>query len=496
MQVSGTVLRYHEFVSDISTPDWVKDAVFYQIFPDRFAKSVRVRKSSNLEAWDAKPTPHGYKGGDLYGVIEHLDHLERLGVTAIYFCPVFQSGANHRYHTHDYFNVDPMLGGNQALEDLIAAAHAKGMKVVLDGVFNHASRGFFQFHDILENGAQSAYLDWFNVKGFPLNAYETKDPPNYEAWWGYPALPAFNTDTPAVREFLWDIAEYWINKGVDGWRLDVPNEIDDDEFWREFRRRVKNINPDAYIVGEIWGDATRWLQGDQFDAVMNYVFTTICYEFLAGKRIQLDVILDTGLKHLRHLEAPEFAKKLEGLLVQHPQEIVLAQLNLLGSHDTPRVMSVTGGNVLSVKLMTILQMTLPGAPCIYYGDEIGLEGARDPDCRRGMPWDQKLWNHDLLEFTAKAVKIRKSIPALRQGKYKTLYAQNMTFMFERHLEDSFAIVVLNAGDTNQVIALKGVPNGTYLEQFSGTATSVSDGNFNLEIPARTGQVLLLRPDRA
>jgi neopullulanase len=478
-------------VTEISTPDWVKDAVFYQIFPDRFAKSLRVQKSSNLEDWDAKPTPHGYKGGDLYGVIEHLDHLEQLGVTAIYFCPVFQSGANHRYHTHDYFNVDPMLGGNQALEDLIAAAHAKGIKVVLDGVFNHASRGFFQFHDILENGAQSAYLDWFNVKGFPLNAYETADPPNYEAWWGYPALPEFKTDTPAVREFLWSIGEYWIAKGIDGWRLDVPNEIDDDEFWREFRRRVKNINPEAYIVGEIWGDASRWLQGDQFDAVMNYVFTTICYGFLAGNRIQSEVILDTGLKHLLHMDAADFAKKLEELLVQHPQEITLAQLNLLGSHDTPRVMSVTGGNVSSVELMTILQMTLPGAPCIYYGDEIGLEGTRDPDCRRGMPWDQKLWNHDLLEFTAKAVKIRKSIPALRQGKYKTLYAQNMTYMFERHLEDSFAIVVLNAGDTNQVLALKGVPNGIYLEQFSNLATTVTGGNFNLEVAARTGQVFSL-----
>jgi cyclomaltodextrinase / maltogenic alpha-amylase / neopullulanase len=479
-------------VTDIRTPNWVKDAIFYQIFPDRFAKSTKVRKASNLEDWDSSPTPHGYKGGDLYGVIEHLDHLEKLGVNAIYFCPVFQSGANHRYHTHDYYNVDPMLGGNQALEALIEAAHKKGMKVVLDGVFNHASRGFFQFHDILENGAQSAYLDWFNITGFPLNAYETKDPPNYEAWWGYPALPAFNTDTPAVRDFLWDIAEYWIKKGIDGWRLDVPNEIDDDPFWREFRLRVKNINPEAYIVGEIWGDASRWLKGDQFDAVMNYVFTTITYEFLAGEHIQADVISDTGLKHLESLDAPGFAQKLEELLAVHPQEITQAQLNLLGSHDTPRVMSVTGGDLNSVKLMTILQMTLPGAPCVYYGDEVGLAGERDPDCRRGMPWDESTWNLELFEFTTHAIALRKGIPALRKGSYKTLYANDMTVVFERKLEDSYALVVLNAGNDAVQIKLEGMQNGAFDQRFSNQTVTATGGVLTLEIAGRTGEVLVLR----
>jgi cyclomaltodextrinase / maltogenic alpha-amylase / neopullulanase len=478
-------------VTDIRTPDWVKDAIFYQIFPDRFAKSTRVPKSSNLEDWDSLPTPHGYKGGDLYGVIEHLDHLEKLGVTAIYFCPVFQSGSNHRYHTHDYYNVDPMLGGNKALEDLIEAAHKKGMKVVLDGVFNHASRGFFQFHDILENGAQSAYLDWFNVKGFPLNAYDTKDPPNYDAWWGYPALPEFKTDTPAVREFLWGVSEYWIQKGIDGWRLDVPNEIDDDAFWQEFRRRVKSINPDAYIVGEIWGDASRWLQGDQFDAVMNYVFTTISYEFLAAESIVPEIIAETGLKHFQTLDAPTFAQKLEELLKQHPTEITLAQLNLLGSHDTPRVTSVTGGDTSSVKLMTVLQMTLPGAPCVYYGDEIGLAGERDPDCRRGMPWDKETWNLELLDFTTAAIAVRNQVSALRQGSYKTLYAKDMTVVFERKLENSVAFVVLNAGNEAQNFKLENLQNGTFVEHFSNKTISVTDGVLTLEIAARTAQVFVL-----
>ena len=276
----------------IDTPAWVRDAIFYQIFPDRFARSSRVSVDSRLEAWDAPPTSYGFKGGDLYGVLEKLDYLQGLGVTAIYFCPVFSSAANHRYHTYDYLKVDPLLGGNQALRELLDAAHERGMKIVLDGVFNHASRGFWQFHHVLENGIASPYRDWFHFDPERLNGhrpfepYPTKatqdalaagqgsmDAIGYGAWWNLPALPKFNTGCPAVREFLLSTAEHWIQFGIDGWRLDVPNEIDDDEFWRDFRRRVRAINPDAYIVGEVWGEARRWLKGDMWDAVMNYQVT-------------------------------------------------------------------------------------------------------------------------------------------------------------------------------------------------------------------------------
>jgi cyclomaltodextrinase / maltogenic alpha-amylase / neopullulanase len=465
------------------TPDWVKDAVFYQIFPDRFAQSATVRKSSNLERWDAKPTPHGYKGGDLMGVVERLDHLEHLGVNAIYFCPVFQSGANHRYHTHDYYNVDPMLGGNKALQKLIEAAHARGMKVVLDGVFNHASRGFFQFHDILENGAQSAYLDWFHVKGFPLRAYEAKDPPNYDAWWGYPALPKFNTATPAVREFLWEVGEYWMQQGVDGWRLDVPNEIDDDAFWQEFRARVKRANPEAYIVGEIWGDATRWLRGDQFDAVMNYPFTRLALGFCGAKTLQQSVIKETGYSDMHPVSATDLAARAETLLKQHPWEITLAQLNLLGSHDTPRVVTVVK-DVNAVKLATLLQMTFPGAPCVYYGDEIGLEGFRDPDCRRGMPWDEALWNKDLLEWTRVCIGLRRSLRSLQRGTYETLHAQGMTYAFERALEGERVVTIINADTKAARVPLE---SGEYRDALSNEIVRIN-GELNLE--ARVGRVLM------
>jgi len=291
-------------LTNITTPDWVKDAVFYHIFPDRFARSARVPKPSNLEPWDTPPTVHGFKGGDLLGVAERLDYLQELGITAIYFNPIFQSAANHRYHTHDYYRVDPILGGNDAFRELVDAAHAHGIHIVLDGVFNHASRGFYQFNHALENGAASPYLDWFYFDeqrlraGGRLNGYPSQEEAQrlarghrgleelgYQAWWDLPALPKFNTRTEAVRRFIFDVARHWIAFGIDGWRLDVPVEIDDDSFWQEFRRVVKAANPEAYIVGEIWSDAHRWLQGDQFDAVMNYPFNRACLGFFGGERL-------------------------------------------------------------------------------------------------------------------------------------------------------------------------------------------------------------------
>ena len=298
-------------------------------------------KPSGLQPWGAPPTHHGYQGGDLRGVIEHLDTLTDLGISAIYFNPVFRSASNHRYHTHDYFQVDPLLGGNEALADLLEAAHGRGMRVVLDGVFNHASRGFLQFNDILENGPESAYLDWFTVEDWPLRPYGSKQP-NYRCWWGNPALPKFNTNTPAVREFLWDVARHWIEFGIDGWRLDVPNEIDDDAFWREFRRRVKAANPEAYIVGEIWGDADRWLQGDQFDAVMNYGVARAALGFFAAQTFDREY--RPGGFHLQELGARQFVREIERQVKRYPWPIVQTQLNLLESHDTARFITQAGGD--------------------------------------------------------------------------------------------------------------------------------------------------------
>ena len=429
------------------TPAWVKDAVFYQIFPDRFAKSERVSKASNLEPWSTPPTTHGYKGGDLLGVVENLDYLQDLGITALYFNPIFQSGCNHRYHTHDYTRVDPMLGGNEALRELLDAAHARGMKVVLDGVFNHASRGFFQFHDILENGPQSAYLDWFHVRSFPLYAYHDHGNLGYSAWWNLPALPKFNTDTAAVREFLWDVGTYWLEFGIDGWRLDVPNEIGDDAFWREFRRRCRAVNPECYIVGEIWDDASRWLQGDQFDAVMNYPFTRAAFGFTAARTLEHGEIRRCGYQHIAPLDAPAFAREVGALLTQHRPEVTDVQLNLLGSHDTPRALTVVGNDEAAFRMSLFLLLTFPGAPCLYYGDELGLSGRHDPECRQALPWDNpENWNEPLRDHLRALIALRRSHAALRGGAFRTLYAEGGVYAFERGAEGERFIGVVNVAD--------------------------------------------------
>ena len=315
-------------------------------------------------------------------------------MNAIYFTPIFQSASNHRYHTHDYEKVDPMLGGNSALRRLLDKAHALGVKVVLDGVFNHASRGFFQFHDILENGQNSAYLDWFEIKGFPLYAYDSDREIGYSAWWGLRALPKFKVSTPAVREFLLRIGRQWIDFGIDGWRLDVANEIDDDSFWREFRHRVRDGNPQAYIVGEVWGDASHWLQGDMWDAVMNYLFTRACIAFFIGDSVDEVELKRTSLYPPGAAGAENFQKAIAKLLGLYHPSVTAVMLNLIGSHDMARFVTLARGDVSALRLATLFQMTYPGAPSIYYGDEVGLAGGHDPFNREAFPWDSSAWGYE------------------------------------------------------------------------------------------------------
>ncbi|MBB5235080.1 glycoside hydrolase family 13 protein [Deinococcus budaensis] len=471
-----------------STPEWVADAVFYQIFPDRFARSGRVG-GLRLQPWGSPPTPDGYQGGDLWGVLERLDHIASLGVTAIYFCPVFQSASNHRYHTHDYFQVDPMLGGNAALRALVDAAHARGIRVVLDGVFNHASRGFFQFNDLLEQGEASAYRDWFHVEEWPLHAYDAAQPANYQAWWGIRALPKFNTDHPAVREFLLSVGEYWMRFGVDGWRLDVPNEIDDDPFWREFRRRVKAVNPDAYIVGEIWGDAHRWLAGDQFDAVMNYHFTRPCLGFFGGRTIDHALNEVSGMGRVEALDAAAFARRIGEVTRMYHPEIVRAQLNLLGSHDTARFLTAAGGDASAFRLASVFQMTYVGAPCIYYGDEIGLPGGPDPDCRRAFPWDEASWDRETLGLLQRLTAARHATPALRRGELRFTHAAGEGLVYARELDGQAAYVALNVARTQTRLPLTGVRPGVYRDALSGQTFDLG-GDTELDVPARGAVVLI------
>ena len=478
-----------------NVPEWVKDAVFYQIFPDRFAKSEHVHKPPRLEAWDAEPTFHGFKGGDLLGVVERLDYLQDLGVNALYLNPVFHSAANHRYHTFDYEHVDPLLGGDDALRALLDAAHERGMKVVLDGVFNHASRGFFAFHHILENEEKSPYLDWFQVKGFPLRAYATGQPPNYEAWWGLAALPEFNVSHPDVREYLWGVAERWIEFGADGWRLDVPEEIDDPEFWREFRRRVRAINPEAYLVGEIWQRAPAWLAGDRFDALMNYPLTRALLGFVLQEPPE-DALTDgTGYAPIPELDAKGFASEVDELMSLYSAEVTQAQLNLLDSHDTARFLTLAGGDVSALKLATLVQMTLPGAPCVYYGDEIGMEGRRDPDCRRAFPWDESRWDHDVRNYVQACIALRHEHPALRRGELRCLYADAGVYAYGRSSDEEVLVIVVNASADAQrpALAVNGyLRDGCQLSDvWSDGSATVTDGQLSVNVEARSGRVFRL-----
>lgn len=488
----------------INTPDWVKHAVFYQIFPDRFARGrqplMPKLESLPLEDWDAAPTPQGYKGGNLWGVIEKLDYLRDLGVTAIYFTPIFQSASNHRYHTHDYFQVDPLLGGNAALYRLLDEAHWRGMKVVLDGVFNHASRGFFFFNDILENGPHSPWVDWFKVEGWPIVPYDGDRPANYGCWGGNRALPEFNHANPAVREYIMNIAEHWIRQGIDGWRLDVPFCIKEPGFWQEFRDRVKAINPNAYIVGEVWRDARQWLDGTQFDGVMNYVFTGATIAYTAGDRVIREHIQERDYDPYPPMDAVTYSEKIQLLLHRYAWEIQLAQLNLLASHDTSRLLTLAGGDVDSVKLATLLLMTFPGAPSIYYGDEVGLEGAIDPDCRRSFPDDQKKWNLDILDCHRQLISLRHQRLSLRIGEYRLLGAEGMAYVFARLWEGDVLIVAVNSDTVPARIDLEFVGTRLHAQPSQILYSTNPDAdeettilwtadNLFLEIPPRTGMIL-------
>ena len=483
----------------IKTPDWVKHAVFYQIFPDRFAKTQQsqatIYQPPQLEPWDAKPTPQGYKGGNLGGTIEKLDYLTDLGINAIYFTPIFQSACNHRYHTHDYYQVDPILGGNKAFEALLEAAHQRNIKVVLDGVFNHASRGFFFFNDILENGPHSPWLDWFKIEGWPLSAYDGSLPANYIGWADNRALPQFNHDNPQVQEYIMQIGEYWIKQGIDGWRLDVPYEIETPGFWQEFRSRVKAINPEAYIVGEVWEDSRQWLDGTQFDGVMNYLFTSPTIAFTAGDRVIMEYVEKTSYYPYPALSAREYGAKIQELLALYPWEIQLTQLNLLNSHDTARLLTIAGEDKTSMELATLLLLTFPGAPSIYYGDEVGLPGAVDPDCRRSFPLKSD-WDVETLNYHKQLIALRSQYPALRTGSYQVLYASETVYVFARILEGEELIIAVNTDTAPAKVHFPITKLQSSPDRFlygSGKVswqTQENASHLELNLPSRTGLILV------
>lgn len=369
---------------DILKPiEWIKNARFYQIFVDRYdIGDSSLDKSYVNMKWGDKPTPHSFAGGDLKGIVKRLDYIKSLGVNCIYLTPVFTADSNHKYDIKDYYETDPRFGDKKTLKELVGGAHDRGMKVVLDAVFNHCSLFLPQFQDVVKNGENSPYKDWFVIKSF--------SPLTYECFASCEYMPKFDTGNKQTRDFLIGIGKYWIeNFDIDGWRLDVSDEVSHD-FWRQFRKEIKELKPDCLLLGENWHDANSFLKGEEFDGIMNYAFTKACLDFYA----------------FGNFTPKMFADKLNEILMRNTDAVNLMMLNLLDSHDTHRFLTRVGGDLNKLKSALAVMFFFVGAPCIYYGTEIALEGGYDPDNRRTMNWEKAAKETALKELIRELSKLK------------------------------------------------------------------------------------------
>ncbi|MCF7889782.1 glycoside hydrolase family 13 protein [Candidatus Bipolaricaulota bacterium] len=412
-------------VQNIRPPEWVRDAVFYQIFPERFYNGNRDNDPENVEDWGEKPTRNNFFGGDLAGVKSKLDYLEELGITAIYLNPIFNSPSNHKYDTTDYYEVDPRFGDTELLKSLVESAHDRDMKVVLDGVFNHSGEHFFAFEDIKKNGSDSKYWNWYEVDNFPI---EDEPEPNYRCWAGVSSMPEFDRTNPEVREFLLEVVQHWIKEAdIDGWRLDTVNYLEPG-FVRAVRSAAKEIKPGAYVMGEVVGPASSWFKSAALDGVMNYELYRFLMDFIARDQYG----------------AREFSQRIYFLRRSYPNWANFSNYNLLSSHDRPRFMTVCEGDVARFKLGYFFLFTFPGAPAIYYGDEIGMEGRDDPDCRRTYPWKEDLYRKDLREYFKDLIKLRSKLAPLRNGNFREISSNEQVFVYSRGSGNDTLLAAINS----------------------------------------------------
>ncbi|AXI10074.1 alpha-glycosidase [Oceanobacillus zhaokaii] len=424
-------------------PEWVKDTVWYQIFPERFANGDPSLNPTGTLSWGkSKPTPTNFFGGDFQGVIDNLDYLVDLGINGIYFTPVFKAHSNHKYDTIDYMEIDPQFGDKETFSHLVKECHQRGIRVMLDAVFNHSGYYFSPFQDVLKNQEKSAYKDWFHLRNFPV----IEEPrPNYDTFAYVGSMPKLNTEHPEVRAYLLEVARYWTEEfDIDGWRLDVANEVDH-AFWREFRKVVKKKNPDAYILGEIWHDSMPWLHGDQFDAVMNYPFTNGAIDFFAKDAI----------------DASSFANAISNVLTMYPANVNEVSFNLLDSHDTPRILTLAKKNKARVKLLYLFQLSFIGTPCIYYGDEIGMTGGNDPDCRACMEWEEQKQDQDLFHYVKLLIEFRKSDSLFGNGgSFRFLHTDNRqnSIVYEKFDGERRLIFVVNNSKAASEIPISSLLN--------------------------------------
>ncbi|MCL4561302.1 MAG: glycoside hydrolase family 13 protein [Chloroflexi bacterium] len=455
---------------NLMAPNWIQDAVFYQIFPERFDNGDQSNDPTGVRSWGDTPTYENYFGGDLQGILNRLPYLQELGITALYLTPIFKAHTNHKYDTCDYLQVDPSFGDLPLLRKLVTEAHNRGIRVVLDAVFNHCGDGFWAFEDLCRKGNASAYKDWFLPQSLPIR----QDPPNYQTCGGAAYLPKLNLANLDLRRYLLDVAVYWMREaGIDGWRLDVPWKVPMD-FWGEFRQVVKEANSEAFIVGEVWRDPLPWLSGDTCDGIMNYLLREAILDFC---------VRDT-------MDAEDF-DHFTTRLRQDYGAAGSSQLNLLGSHDTPRLLTLCQGDVSRVILALTAQFTAPGAPMIYYGDEIGMAGGNDPDCRRCMDWDSTHWDQRIHQTIRNLIQARREHPALRSLGYESLLVFNGVYAFRRFQGQDEVIVVLNPRHAQREIQLPiHSEKRLWRDLFSDVRYRVGTGGLSIPILPEKNALLL------
>ncbi|WP_445486640.1 alpha-glycosidase [Niallia sp. 03133] len=422
-------LPYMHKCDVFSPPDWVRKTIWYQIFPERFRNGdSSINPEHTIEWGQEEPNLTNFFGGDFQGIMDSLDYLQDLGINGIYLTPIFAARSNHKYDTIDYFTIDPQFGDISLFRELVKECHNRDIRVMLDAVFNHCSVEFPPFQDVIEKGENSLYKDWFHIRNFPLKDGNTI---NYETFGFYEYMPKLNTANEDVKRYLLKAASYWIKEcNIDGWRLDVANEIDH-RFWYEFRATVKAINPDLFILGEVWHDSVSWLRGDQFDSVMNYPFLSKSLQFFAYDMIS----------------AQQFAEDLTTILHSYSDNINHVLFNIIDSHDTPRVLNECHYRKERVRLLFTFMLTFPGTPCIYYGDEIGLDGGSDPGCRKCMPWQENQQDLELRNYIKSLIAVRKNTPLLTS--YGTLYflpAVENCFAYYKKNEHEIVLVLINKSE--------------------------------------------------
>lgn len=433
---------------------WLQESIVYQIFPDRFYNAIKSNNPENIKPWGTSVKPESVFGGDLQGVIDKLDYLEDLGVNLIYLTPIFKSTSNHKYNIGDYYDIDPQFGTLDTAKELIEKCHGKGMKIIFDAVFNHSGSDFFAFEDLQMKQEASKYTDWYFIDSFPVS---TDKVTYYTFANDVSKMPKLNTHNKEVREYLLKVGEYWVKEmEIDGWRLDVCDEVDHD-FWRAFSKVVKAANSEAVIVGEIMHEANSFLKGDQMDSIMNYPLKSALVDFFAYRSISVE----------------EFDNILSANRTLYMSSITRQLWNLLGSHDTKRFLSECDNNVARMKLAIAFQFCYQGVPYIYYGDEIGLDGGDDPQCRKCMVWDVENQNTDLFEHYRTMISLRKNNSALIYGGYKKLYSKDNVLIFERGHEDETLIIAINNSDEQYSVNVS--LGNTVIDIFTSEEINLSQG---------------------